>query len=286
MLYHRARQESGPTLTMGGVQSKPSASSSHPEQRASKRAHVVGCPIDAVTLDEAVFRAEEAIASRRPCQHVAINAAKLVRFQHEPELRDAVLGCDLITADGQAVVWAGRFLGQRLPERVAGFDLMEALLGAASRRGYRVFLLGARPAVLEAAAQEVERRFLGVVIVGRQHGYFRNEELDGIVGRIAAAAPDILFVALETPKKEIFLARHGDRLAVPFTMGVGGAFDILAGLRGRAPKWVRRIGLEWLYRLVQEPHRLAGRYIVGNTKFTWLILREAVLRRGRSGRSS
>jgi N-acetylglucosaminyldiphosphoundecaprenol N-acetyl-beta-D-mannosaminyltransferase len=286
MLYHRARHQTGPTLRMGDVPSKPSAPPMRGEQRASTRVHVLGCPIDAVTLDEAVFRADEAIASRRPCQHVAINAAKLVRFQDEPELRDAVVGCDLITADGQAVVWAGRFLGQRLPGRVAGIDLMEAILRAASRRGYRVFLLGARPGVLEAAAEEMERRFEGVVIVGQQHGYFRSEELDGIVGRIAAAAPDILFVALQTPRKEIFLARHRNRLAVPFTMGVGGAFDVLAGRRRRAPGWVRRIGLEWLYRLLQEPHRLAGRYIIGNTRFTWLVLREAVLRPSRNGRPS
>jgi N-acetylglucosaminyldiphosphoundecaprenol N-acetyl-beta-D-mannosaminyltransferase len=254
-----------------------------PVPTAGTRVEVVGCPIDAVTLAEAVGRVEEAVATRRPCQHVSINAAKVVRFQSEPDLRDAVLSCDLITADGQAVVWAARVLGRPLPERVAGIDLMEALLELAPGRGYRVFLLGARPEVVAAAASEIERRHPGVAIVGTHHGYFRSDESESVVAQVAAAAPDLLFVALETPAKEIFLARHRDRLAVPFAMGVGGAFDVLAGLRRRAPRWMQRVGLEWVYRLAQDPRRLARRYVVGNTRFTWLVCREAMLGGRRRG---
>jgi N-acetylglucosaminyldiphosphoundecaprenol N-acetyl-beta-D-mannosaminyltransferase len=237
---------------------------------------VLGCKVDSVTLGEAVEQVEAAIASRHPIQHVAINAAKLVKYQGDAELRAAIDGCELATADGQAVVWASRVLGRPLPERVAGIDLMDALLDAASQRGYRVFLLGARQSVLERAEAAITTRFPRVNVVGRHHGYFGLSEEAGVVEEIAGASPDILFVALETPAKELFLARNRGRLGIPFVMGVGGAFDVLAGARRRAPAWMRKGGLEWVYRLAQDPRRLAGRYVVGNTLFTWLVLRDAV----------
>ena len=227
-------------------------------------------------MTQTVARVADAIARRETTQHVAINAAKVVRYQHDEGLRAAVDGCELATADGQAVVWAARVLGRPLPERVAGIDLMDALLDVARSRGYRIFLLGARADVLERAESEICRRHPGVRIVGRHHGYFGREEEPGVVDDVAAATPDILFVALETPAKELFLARNRARLAVPFVMGVGGSFDVLAGERRRAPRWMRRSGLEWLYRLLQDPRRLARRYAVGNTRFVWLVLRDAV----------
>jgi N-acetylglucosaminyldiphosphoundecaprenol N-acetyl-beta-D-mannosaminyltransferase len=238
------------------------------------RIELLGCPVDPVTLEEAVGLAEAAIANGAQIQHVAINAAKVVRARHEPDLRAAIEGCELATADGQAVVWAGRVLGKRIPERVAGIDLMDALLAASAEHGHRVYLLGARAEVLARAEAALLARFPGANVVGRHHGYFGRAEEDELVGEIAAAKPDLLFVALETPAKETFLARHRDRLGIPFVMGVGGAFDIAGGLRKRAPRWMRRAGLEWLYRLAQDPRRLARRYVVGNTVFTWLVVRE------------
>jgi N-acetylglucosaminyldiphosphoundecaprenol N-acetyl-beta-D-mannosaminyltransferase len=245
---------------------------------ATPRVAVLGCAIDVVTLDDAVTAVEARIASREPCQHVAINAAKLVRLQRDQQLRDVVAGCELVTADGQAVVWASRVLRRPLPERVTGIDLMDALLTRASERGYGAFVLGARPEVLERALQELRRRHPGLRVEGR-HGYFTRDEESAVVDEIASAGPDLLFVALETPAKELFLARNRARLRIPFVMGVGGAVDILGGVRKRAPRLLQRLGLEWAYRLAQDPRRLAGRYIVGNTRFTWLVLRE--LLRGR-----
>jgi N-acetylglucosaminyldiphosphoundecaprenol N-acetyl-beta-D-mannosaminyltransferase len=240
----------------------------------TERVQVLGCAVDVVTMVQAVARAERAILTRETCQHVAINAAKLVKYQHDDTLRTALDGCELATADGQAVVWAARILGRPLPERVAGIDLMEALLETARSNGYRVFLLGARPAVLERAQREIEARFSGIAIAGSHHGYFARDEEDDVVELVAASAPDILFVALETPAKELFLARNRTRLAIPFVMGVGGAFDVLAGERKRAPRLLQRLGLEWLFRLAQDPRRLARRYLVGNAKFVWLVLLE------------
>jgi N-acetylglucosaminyldiphosphoundecaprenol N-acetyl-beta-D-mannosaminyltransferase len=210
---------------------------------------------------------------------VAINAAKLVRFQQDAELRRVIRGCQLVTADGQAVVWAGQVLGQRLPERVTGIDLMHAVLQRSSERGHGVYVLGARAEVLERALGTLREQYPSLRVAGARHGYFRAEEEAAIVEGIREAAPDVLFVALETPAKELFLARHRDRLQVPFVMGVGGAVDILGGVRRRAPRWMQRLGLEWAYRLAQDPRRLAGRYVVGNTRFTWLVVRELVRQR-------
>jgi N-acetylglucosaminyldiphosphoundecaprenol N-acetyl-beta-D-mannosaminyltransferase len=242
--------------------------------RDELRANVLGCWIDAVTLDQTVEIVERAIASRRQCQHVAINAAKLVRFQHDEELRRVIRGCQLVTADGQAVVWAGRVLGQPLPARVTGIDLMHAVLERAGERGYGVYVLGARAEVLERAVGTLRKRHPNLRLVGARHGYFQPDEEAAVVEGIRESVPDVLFVALETPAKELFLARHRDRLQVPFVMGVGGAVDILGGVRRRAPRWLQRFGLEWAYRLAQDPRRLAGRYVVGNTRFTWLVMRE------------
>jgi len=190
--------------------------------------------------------------------------------------------CELVTADGQAVVWAARLLGQPLPERVTGIDLMDALLAAAARSSHGVFLLGARPDVLARAERAIGLRYPGVRIVGRHHGYFGRDEEERVVASIAEADPDLLFVALETPTKELFLARNRERVATPFVMGVGGAFDVLAGARRRAPRLMQRLGLEWLYRLAQDPRRLARRYVVGNSRFIWLVARELVRPRLRS----
>jgi N-acetylglucosaminyldiphosphoundecaprenol N-acetyl-beta-D-mannosaminyltransferase len=221
---------------------------------------------------------EGRIASRKPCQHVAINAAKLVRLQHDRQLRHIVRACELVTADGQAVVWAARVLGNPLPERVTGIDLMNGVLRRAGDRGYRVYVLGARPEVLERAVGVMKEAHPALELVGSHHGYFGADEESEVVEEIRQASPDVLFVALETPAKELFLARHRDRLRIPFVMGVGGAVDILGGVRRRAPVWLQRLGLEWAFRLAQDPRRLAARYVVGNTRFTWLVVRELARR--------
>jgi N-acetylglucosaminyldiphosphoundecaprenol N-acetyl-beta-D-mannosaminyltransferase len=240
---------------------------------------VCGCALDALTLDETVAAIDDRIAQGEHYEHVAINAAKLVRLQHDQVLREAVSRCELATADGQAVVWAARLLGRPLPERVAGIDLMQALLELAARRRYRVYILGARQEALEEAVRRIRAQVPELRLVGWQHGYYAREEEGRVVGQIRAASPDILFVALETPAKELFVARHRERLGVRFVMGVGGSIDVLAGLRRRAPRWMQRAGLEWLFRLLQDPRRLAKRYLVGNVQFAILVLREALHRR-------
>jgi len=238
------------------------------------RTEILGCPLDAVTMAEAVARVEAAVARRDSIQHVAINAAKVVKYQRDEDLRAAIDGCELATADGQVIVWAARLLGRPLRERVTGIDLMHALLDASRGRRFRVYLLGARADVLARAESAIAELYPGIEIAGRHHGYFAPEDEDAVVESIAAAAPHLLFVALETPAKELFLARHRQRLQLPFVMGVGGSFDVLAGERRRAPRWMRSAGLEWLYRLAQDPRRMARRYVVGNTQFVVLVFQE------------
>jgi N-acetylglucosaminyldiphosphoundecaprenol N-acetyl-beta-D-mannosaminyltransferase len=155
---------------------------------------------------------------------------------------------------------------------------MEAVLARAPERGYRIYLLGARQDVVAAAAARIEERFAGIDIVGARHGYFPESEEPEVAGAIRAVRPDVLFVALTTPRKELFLARWRSTLGVPFVMGVGGAFDVLAGRRRRAPALLQRLGLEWAYRLAQDPKHLLGRYAVGNTVFSWLVARAAMRR--------
>jgi N-acetylglucosaminyldiphosphoundecaprenol N-acetyl-beta-D-mannosaminyltransferase len=241
-----------------------------------ERIHLLGAPLDALTLADAVKRVDEAVASRRPTLNASLNAAKLVRMQTDSELRESVELCDLVTADGVPVVWAARALGHPVPGRVNGTDLMEVLFAHAAERGYSIYLFGSERGILAGARAEIERRHPAIKIAGTQHGFFDASEEDAVVQRIAAAQPDILFIALGTPQKELFQARHRDELGVPFTMGVGGSFELLAGVRKRAPRWAQRTGLEWAFRMVQEPRRLAGRYVVGNTQFVYLVGREVL----------
>jgi N-acetylglucosaminyldiphosphoundecaprenol N-acetyl-beta-D-mannosaminyltransferase len=163
-----------------------------------------------------------------------------------------------------------------VPARVTGIDLFDALLALAARRGYRVYLLGARPHVVARAAAEICSRHPDLVLAGFRDGYFGAAETESVVEEIRAAEPQLLFVALETPVKETFLAKYRERIGAPFVMGIGGALDVMAGERRRAPRVLQRLGLEWGYRLAQDPRRLARRYVVGNTVFTWLVLRAAV----------
>src|SRR4051794_11536868 len=246
--------------------------------RPADRVWVLGCPVDAVTLDQALSRVDEAVATRTGIQHVAINAAKVVSLQHDTDLRSAVEGCELITADGQAVVWAAGILGQTLPGRVAGIDLMTGILERSPALGYRVFLLGATEEVVSTVAARILDGYPGIELAGWRNGYFGEDEEADVAAAIRDARADILFVALTTPKKEIFLARWRDTLQVPFVMGVGGSFDVIAGKRRRAPRIVQRLGMEWAYRLAQDPRHLLRRYAVGNTVFSWLVARAALRR--------
>lgn len=242
-----------------------------------------GVPICAAGMDAVLGIVDETIRRRGRLLIGAVNAAKIVNMQRDALLRQAVLEAHLILPDGMGVVWAARWLKQRLPGRVTGIDLMHAMLEQGNRRRYRVFCLGATEAVLEEAVARIVKDHPGIVLAGKRNGYFNADEESSVVEEIRASRADLLLVAMSSPKKEVFLAQWWRSLDVPVCHGVGGAFDVLAGRVHRAPALWQRLGLEWFYRMAQEPGRLWRRYLVTNTLFCRLVFREWVRGVARSG---
>ena len=241
---------------------------------AWRRVRLLGCDIDPLTFRETVNEVDRLIQVGEPVQHCVINAAKVVMLHADSRLREIAAGCQLVNVDGQSVVWASKLLGHPLPERVAGIDLFLALMGLAARRGYSTYFLGARPEVVKKVGARARMEHPQLHIAGMHDGYFSADETGAVVEAIRKVAPDMLFVGMPSPKKEYWLAENLERLGVPFTMGVGGSFDVYAGITKRAPLWVQRCGLEWAVRLLQEPRRMWKRYLISNTRFSWLVLKE------------
>ncbi len=241
-----------------------------------------GLTVDALSMAEAIGRCTDTIERGGYLSIGVINAAKVVAMRRNPALRQAVADCDIILADGQSVVWASRLLGSPLPERVAGIDLFMELLAKAARRSFRVYFLGARPEILRRTLAEVSRRFPGLAIAGARDGYYSADEMEQVAADIRQSGADLLFVGMSSPRKELFLSRWGESSGVKVVHGVGGSFDILAGLTRRAPIWYQRHGLEWLYRAQQEPIRLGRRYLTTNVAFLLLVAAEAAHRRDRA----
>jgi N-acetylglucosaminyldiphosphoundecaprenol N-acetyl-beta-D-mannosaminyltransferase len=243
------------------------------------RIDVLGCPVDALDMEQTVERCLGLVEQNARAQHIVVNAAKLAESHRNPRMRAIIESCRLVSADGQAIVWASRALGTPLPERVAGVDLMHELMAAAAERGLSVYVLGAREEVLQAALANLKQRYPGLRVAGSRNGYFDDTEVDEVVAGIRAAAPDMLFVAMSSPRKEYFLSDHMDALGVPFAMGVGGAIDVAAGLTRRAPRWMQRAGLEWFFRFAQEPRRMWRRYLDQNVFILRALIRELWARR-------
>jgi len=240
---------------------------------------LLGIPFDALGMEEVLDTVHQTIVSRARLRIGVVNAAKLVNMRHDAALFADVLACDLILADGMPIVWASRLLGRPLPERVAGIDLMYGMLRRGNEHGYRVYCLGASEDMLAGAVERIKADYPHVEVVGAHHGYLTHQDEPEIVASVAGAKPDILLVGMTSPKKERFLGRWGEQLGVPVCHGVGGSFDILAGKVSRAPVAWQRLGLEWLYRVKQEPRRLWRRYLVTNTLFCGIVLFEVVGRR-------
>ena len=199
---------------------------------------------------------DDFIRSRTPHIVVTADASCVVLARKDAELRDIVNSAHLVTPDSIGILWAARLNGNPLTERVSGVDMLVQLCERASRLAYRVFLLGAAPGVADAAAENLKKRYPGLDIVGVQHGYFKPEETEAVIGRIRSAQPDILFVAFGIPMQEKWIRRHMESLQVPVCMGVGGSFDVLSGKVKRAPRWMQRHGLEWVYRLASNPRKI------------------------------
>lgn len=237
-----------------------------------KRIDFLGSPMDVATMDETVSHIEDEVAQGKFLQHVVVNVAKIVNMQKDTTLAESVKACDVINIDGMGVVFGARFLGHDIPERVAGVDLFHELLQMSARRNFPVFLLGATEEVVTKTNETVQALYPDLQVAGFNDGYFWDNE-EAIVNKIRQSGAKLLFVAITSPKKENFINKWQDKLGVDFVMGVGGTFDVVAGKVNRAPQWMQNYGLEWLYRVIQEPRRMWKRYLVTNTKFGWLLLK-------------
>ncbi|NUR90852.1 MAG: WecB/TagA/CpsF family glycosyltransferase [Nonomuraea sp.] len=239
-----------------------------------ERRTVFGTVLDALTMSQVIERCVAAVSDGGRLTIGVVNAAKVVNMRADQALRQSVLDSDLVLADGQSVVWAARMLGHRVPERVAGIDLFTELMAEGGRRGYRAYFLGATPEVLGRMLAEVRQRYPGLAVAGSRDGYFPDEDSGEVAAEIAESKADLLFLGITSPKKEIFIREWGERTGARIIHGVGGSFDVLSGRTRRAPLGWQRLGLEWLYRMLQEPLRLGPRYVRTNGRFLLLVIRE------------
>jgi N-acetylglucosaminyldiphosphoundecaprenol N-acetyl-beta-D-mannosaminyltransferase len=227
-------------------------------------------------MDEVIDKCRSALKTRSRLMLGVVNAAKIVNLRKDTQLRDSLIECDLLLADGQSVVWASKLFRRPLPERVAGIDIFQRLLRLANDEERSIALLGARPEVLSNLERVIAERFPKAKIVYSRNGYFGAAESAEIAEGIRDSAADILFIGMTSPLKEIFLATHAASLGVPILHGVGGSFDVMAGLTRRAPLGWQKVGMEWAYRVLLEPRRLWWRYLSTNTRFIQLTAVEAI----------
>ncbi len=221
-----------------------------------KPVKILGVPVHPLTMNESVTVLEEKLQKKEQAFVVTANAEIIMMCQQDKEYNNIVSEqADLVLPDGAGAVWAGRYLGNEVPERVAGFDLYNQLLKLSADKGYKAYFFGGAPGVAEAAKNKAEELYPGVQIVGCRNGYFNEMEEEAIIKEINDAAPDMLFVALGAPKQEKWLVKYRNQLKPRVLMGIGGSFDVLAGKMERAPKWMQEASLEWAFRLYKQPSR-------------------------------
>jgi N-acetylglucosaminyldiphosphoundecaprenol N-acetyl-beta-D-mannosaminyltransferase len=246
------------------------------EQRKSAKSHqsvvLLGVQIDNVNYEQALSLIEGFVISGTSHQVVTVNPEFIVAAQSDDDFRHILNASSLALPDGVGLLWAARFLGHPLQERVTGTDTVQRVAALAAQKGYSLFLLGAAPGVAVETAARLCETYPGLRIAGTHAGSPALEEEDEIVRTIQKAEPDILFVAYGAPQQDKWIARNLERLGVPVAMGVGGAFDFISGRAKRAPRWLQRLGLEWLHRLYREPWR--WHRMLALPKFVWLVVRE------------
>jgi len=233
---------------------------------------ILGVRVDDATYDDLLAQVDAFVASGQPHQIVTINTEMLVAAHDDPAFRADLNAADLNVADGAGLMLAARLLGHPLRQRVTGSDGIYRLAAHCAERGYRPFFLGAAPGVAEIAAERLVELDPGLEIAGAFAGSPDPGEKGDIIERVRAATPDLLFVAYGVPTEEKWIARNRQRLGVPVMIGVGGSFDFVAGITERAPPWVRKLGLEWFHRLVNEPWR--WRRQLALPRFVALVLRQ------------
>ena len=232
-------------------------------------------PLDRVTLEGALDEMDRLVRAGQGGTVFTPNVDHVVLSKHNPRFRAAYASASLSLVDGTPVLWAARLLGQPLPAKISGSDLVLPLMERAAQKGHRVYFLGGDPGVAERAKAVLERRFPALQVVGIDDARIHVDSIEkDVLQRIRDAKPDLVLVALGAPKQEIFSNEQRETLKPAVLLGIGASLDFIAGSRRRAPGWVSSVGLEWLYRLVQEPRRLAGRYLLRDPEFLWIVGRQ------------
>jgi N-acetylglucosaminyldiphosphoundecaprenol N-acetyl-beta-D-mannosaminyltransferase len=244
-------------------------------RRRAPRVDIMGCPFDAVTIDETVDRvfAWRNEAERKTHTIVTVNVAILMMMREDPRLTGAIDRADLVVIDGQPLVWTSRWLRSALPEKVSGVDLMQRLLAVGGDRRLSVYLLGTTQERLDALQRVIRERYPKVRIAGARNGFFGPEDTPEVIRGIREARADVLLVGMPAPFKEVWCEEHREELETPAVLGVGGAFVVVGGFVPRAPRFMQEAGLEWAWRLAMEPRKLWKRYLVTNTAFLTLLPR-------------
>lgn len=242
----------------------------------NKFVSILGVKVHPLTISETLTEVEQYIIDRKPLHLMGVNADKINLCQTDDKLKQIVNGCDIINADGASVVLAAKFLGVSIPERVAGIDLMQDLLTMCENKGYPVYFLGAKSEVLNKMLEVFASEYPHLKVVGARDGYFSDDALGEIEDEIRKLEPAIVFVGITSPKKEYIVDQFLKNGLNSVFMGVGGSFDVLSGTISRAPEWMQRNNLEWLFRVSKEPRRLFKRYFVGNLTFIQRIIKEKV----------
>ncbi len=264
------------------MEARPAGARREPGAGQIGRVNVLGVGVSAVNLDLALRKIDEWISCGESHYVCVSGVHGVIESCRDDELRAIHNGAGMVTPDGMPLVWLGRLAGFRQMSRVYGPDLMLAVCERSLERGYRHYLYGGAPGVADKLAARLKARFPGLRIAGAYSPPFRPltpAEDEAVIARINAVRPDIVWVGISTPKQERWMAAHAGRLNAPVLAGVGAAFDFHAGLKKQAPLWMRRSGLEWLFRLGQEPRRLWRRYLVNNSLFIALMLAQALGRR-------
>jgi len=232
---------------------------------------ILGIKVHSVDTATALDTIKEFVRSGKPHMVVTADSSAVVLARRDGELREIINSADLVTPDSIGILWAARRFGTPLPERVSGVDLVQAMCERAAKSGYRVFLLGAAPGVIDGAARNLTEQHPGLTIAGTHHGYFRAHESPLVVGKIREASPDLLFVGMGIPLQEKWIKAHLEEMQVPVAMGVGGTFDVISGRVKRAPEWMQRRGLEWFHRLASNPRKI--RKCITLPVFVLMVLR-------------
>lgn len=240
----------------------------------NERMQILGITIDPLTMKETVDAVEQYVLKNHPLHLMGVNADKINQCYEDEKIKKIVNESGIINADGASVVLASKFLGAPVPERVAGIDLMQNLLELSNKKGYSVYFFGAKEEILQDMLKVFKQRYPNLNVVGYRNGYFSLEDEKKIQEDIKERKPDFVFVGITSPKKEYIIQSFMDNGINTVFMGVGGSFDVLSGHIKRAPLWMQKLNLEWLFRVVNEPKRLFKRYFVGNVTFIKRVLDE------------